>query len=325
MSRHVILRGTARGPPTFVAGACAVNVRDSFVPSSSVTETVVGPACDGAAVATVPQAGRAIGAGVKQTCVTLRPPALETSANRTSPAWKLDERPPAKIAWIRSDGDCDCDCADATAGLRAAPAIRAPTTARMAVGRKGAPSLRGTVRLLPPVNARTHPEVATDRSPGSDPGGLQLARDPQVLAQHRQVVAGEAADRRVAAVADLVLGLLDVLDVVLDLEVGVRAIEHGAAERAHRPQLPLLARRRRLRHVDAEPARRALGVLQRRRVVLHEAGAERLHGGGRALGLRGRAADDLEAVALDAGREPRLVLRGGGVAARAGAALLQGP
>src|SRR3954464_14854548 len=149
MSRHVILAGTARGPPTFVAGACAVNVRDSFVPSSSVTETVVGPACDGAAVVPVPQAGRAIGAGVKQTCVTLRAPALETSANRTSPAWKLDERPPAKIAWIRSDGDCDC--ADATAGLTAAPAIRAPTTARMAVGRKGAPSLRGTVRLLPLV------------------------------------------------------------------------------------------------------------------------------------------------------------------------------
>src|SRR3954447_14483503 len=135
MSRHVILAGTARGPPTFVAGACAVSVRDSFVPSFSVMETVVGPACDGAAVATVPQAGRAIGAGVKQTCAILRPPALATSADRTSPAWKFDARPPEKIAWMRKDGDCAC--ADATAGLGAAPAITAPASARMAVERNG--------------------------------------------------------------------------------------------------------------------------------------------------------------------------------------------
>src|SRR3954447_8895734 len=106
MSSQVIVAGTARGPPTRVAGASAVNVRVSFVPSLSVAVTVVGPACDGAAVADALQVGRETGAGVKHTCVTMRPPALRTSVNNTSPTWNFVARPPAKIAWMRSAGDC---------------------------------------------------------------------------------------------------------------------------------------------------------------------------------------------------------------------------
>src|SRR3954454_4468607 len=238
---------------------------------------------------------------------------------------------------MRSAGACGCDWAEATAGTSAARAARAPTRARTAVRGMELLGSRGRLRF---PNAGTRRQVARTRddvracgSRGAEPrersarrsgaGGEQLARDLQVLAEHRKVVAGEAADRPVAPLADLVLGLLDVLDVVLDLEVGIGTVERRAGERADRPQLPLLARRRRLGDVDTEAARRAVGVLQRLRVVLDEPRPEGLHGGGRALGLRGGAADDLEAIALDAGREPGGVLRGDRVTAGAAPALLQ--
>src|SRR3954452_25396102 len=137
-SWQVIVAGTARAPPTFVAALITDSVRVSFVPSLRVAVTVVGPPCEGAAVGTVPQAGRAIGAGSKQICVRFRPPALRTSLSSPSRMWTVERSPlPVKIAWMRSDGDGAC--ALATAGASATPAMRAPTTARTAFGRNGSP------------------------------------------------------------------------------------------------------------------------------------------------------------------------------------------
>src|SRR3954453_13999127 len=177
-SWQVIVAGTARRPPTFVAALITDSVRVSFVPSLRVAVTVVGPPCEGAAVGTVPHAGRAIGAGLKQISVSLRPPALRTSLSSTSPMWTVERSPlPVKIAWMRSDGDGAC--AEATAGASAAPAMRAPTTARIAFGRNGTPWYGGGRRTR---NAVAPCEVA----PGAADPSAALTAPPPARARARR-------------------------------------------------------------------------------------------------------------------------------------------
>src|SRR3954447_23480326 len=140
-------------------------VRVSFVPSSSVAVTVSGPGCAGAAIGAALHAGRPIGAEEKQTCVSLRPPARCTSENRASPTWYVVRTAlsPVKIAWTRRAGADDW--AEATAGMRAAPATRAQAAARTAVRRMWG-LLRVSEGLCPP-NAPPRREVARDGRPAA--------------------------------------------------------------------------------------------------------------------------------------------------------------
>jgi hypothetical protein len=97
----------------------------------------------------------------------------------------------------------------------------------------------------PPAEARFG-EAGLDAERGevslAAAGRQRGAGQLEVLLEDGQVILGELPDLVVAALADLVLRLLDVLDVVLDLEIGIPPVELGALELRHCPELPLLGR-----------------------------------------------------------------------------------
>jgi hypothetical protein len=135
----------------------------------------------------------------------------------------------------------------------------------------------------------------------------EAAGDLQVRDERREVLLGGGAHADVGAVADLVVGLGDVLLVVGRLEVDVERVEGGAGLAGDDAQLPLLAGRRRLRDLDVVGLGQRHGLLQRLGVVGHQAAAVVLDRLGGAARLGDLAALDLEAVARHGVLQPQLV------------------